>query len=146
MFSVTKEVQFDAGHRVPFHDSKCRNPHGHRYRVVVELEGELHTQGSQAGMVLDFGYIKAALMSHVHDVYDHGFIVHDGDFEMAGFLSDSDANGWKVIQVPWHPTAENMARAIYDDLAALSDWWWHALQSVSVWETPTSCAIYRGPR
>ena len=38
---ISKEVQFDAGHRVPNHASKCKNPHGHRYRVVVHCAGEI---------------------------------------------------------------------------------------------------------
>lgn len=55
--SVSKDVQFDAGHRVPSHASKCRNPHGHRYRVVAYCVGDVVEDGGSAddGMVVDFG-------------------------------------------------------------------------------------------
>lgn len=144
VFRVTKEVEFDAGHRVPLHDSKCRNPHGHRYKVAVTVEGPLAEHGSSTGMVVDFAHIKALLTREVHDRYDHGFIVYEGDDEVLGFLADSDASGWKVIHVPWHPTAENMARDIYDTLcdavSGMADG--VRLVDVQVWETPTSVAWY----
>ena len=74
MYTISKEIQFDAGHRVPLHTSKCKNPHGHRYRVVAFLEGELITSGPETGMVRDFSHVKQALTEFVHDVFDHGFV------------------------------------------------------------------------
>lgn len=138
-YIVRKEVEFDAGHRVPRHESQCRNPHGHRYRVQVAVEGQLREHGAATGMVLDFGDVKALLTRHVHDVYDHGFIVWDGDADMRVALAEHD---WKVIAVPWHPTAENMARAIYDELEAPIEALDARLCEVLVWETPTSVARY----
>jgi 6-pyruvoyltetrahydropterin/6-carboxytetrahydropterin synthase len=41
MTEVTKIVEWDMGHRVPNHKSKCRNPHGHRYRLEVTIGGPL---------------------------------------------------------------------------------------------------------
>jgi 6-pyruvoyltetrahydropterin/6-carboxytetrahydropterin synthase len=142
-FVVSKEVQFDAGHRVPQHASKCRNPHGHRYRVVAYVAGELQTEGSATGMVLDFGDIKELLETQVHDVFDHGFIVHNEDIEMQAALgvtspSGENAHGWKVIVVPWTPTAEEMARAVYEMLVRSLP----TLRMIEVWETPTSMAAY----
>lgn len=143
-FRVTKEVEFDAGHRVPLHDSKCRNPHGHRYKVAVTVEGPLADEGSGTGMVIDFAHIKKLLTERVHDVYDHGFIIWDGDTDMGAFLTTARVLSWKVITVPWHPTAENMAKAVYDELAdpieTMADG--VRLVDVQVWETPTSVAWY----
>lgn len=140
-YRVTKEVQFDAGHRVPLHDSKCRNPHGHRYTVRATVEGALVEHGSSTGMVMDFSHIKALLTKHVHDRYDHGFVVWDQDYEMRDGL---DSKGWKVIVEPWHPTAENMAAAIFDRLEPLIDGMSGdaRLVSIAVYETPTSVAEY----
>lgn len=144
LFRVTKEIEFDAGHRVPLHESKCRNPHGHRYKVAVTVEGSLAEQGSSTAMVVDFGRIKKLLTERVHDRYDHGFIVWEGDDALGAFRTTAKVLGWKLIEVPWHPTAEEMARAIYDDLAplvsTLSDDAY--LCDVQVWETPTSVAWY----
>ena len=112
-FQVQKEVEFDAGHRVPLHASKCRNPHGHRYRVRATVEGTLRQSGSSTGMVVDFGDLKALLTERVHDRYDHGFVVWEDDFALRTCLTDAAApEQWKVIVEPWHPTAENMAKAI----------------------------------
>jgi 6-pyruvoyltetrahydropterin/6-carboxytetrahydropterin synthase len=156
--SISKEIEFDAGHRVPNHESKCQNPHGHRYRVVMHVSGDLvGTEGdSQEGMVLDFGFMKELLTKHVHDVFDHGFIVHIKDTVLRDFLLNGypgSASGigleghdeWKVIVFPLVPTAENLAMWIWDHLAqkvteitATRAW----LTSIEVWETPSSCATY----
>jgi 6-pyruvoyltetrahydropterin/6-carboxytetrahydropterin synthase len=147
---ISKEVQFDAGHRVPNHSSKCKNPHGHRYRVVVTLGGDLITEkgDSQEGMVIDFGFIKEALTEHIHDVFDHGFIVYDGDQKMLDALSYGNGadDDWKVIVVRYIPTAENLAKDCWARLVipvanlGKGRVW---LENVEVWETPTSMASYK---
>lgn len=153
MYIINKEIEFDAGHRVPLHASKCRNPHGHRYRVVAYIEGELITSGPESGMVRDFSIVKELLTERVHDVYDHGFIVHEIDYPMIaafkatwtkvdGAYKTYTNEGWKVIVVPFIPTAECLAKAIFDDLKANG---LPTLMRIDVWETPTSCASYSNP-
>lgn len=151
-FLVQKEIEFDAGHRVPDHASKCFNPHGHRYRVVVGISGPLQTEGSENGMVVDFGAIKEKLTSEVHDVFDHGFIVHERDSAMLAALNTFDLHASKrskTIVVPWVPTAENMAYAIFHHLYPLflktNEFGTSMvyLEYVQVYETPTSMAIFR---
>jgi 6-pyruvoyltetrahydropterin/6-carboxytetrahydropterin synthase len=146
-FTVEKEVQFDAGHRVPQHKSKCRNPHGHRYRVIVGVVGDLHETGSSTGMVMDFGDIKGVLERCVHDKFDHGFIVYGEDQAMLSGLihgqnheraTDPEAGDWRIVLVDFVPTAEELARHIYYDLLTELN----GLAYVKVWETPTSLAIY----
>lgn len=134
MYVINKEVQFDAGHRVPLHASKCSNPHGHRYKVVVYVVGELIEEGPESGMVRDFSVIKHYLTKYVHDKYDHGFIIHEGDTELIGLFTQMR---WKYIVVPFYPTAECLAKKIFDDLSGLLN-----ILQVDVWETPTSCASY----
>ena len=153
-FYITKEIQFDAGHRVPNHASKCKNPHGHRFKVVVELcqEELVKSKGnSQEGMVRDFGHVKEVLTQYVHDVYDHGFIVYEQDSDMMQALGMTvsfqgaweSEMGWKVIVVPFIPTAENLAKEIFDNLVThLGD----LLVCVQIWETPTSSASYIPPK
>lgn len=152
-FMMSKEIQFDAGHRVPDHDSKCRNPHGHRYRVEARVGAEdLVAEGSASGMVLDFGYVKKILTEYVHDPLDHGFIVFENDFELKYRLGVLDEKGdnedtpdWKVIVFPYIPTAENIARWIYEQMEepirnAYNESAY--LDSIKVWETPTSSAVF----
>ena len=151
MYKITKEIQFDAGHRVPLHASKCKNPHGHRYRVVVHIRGDLIKSGPESGMVKDFSILKQVMMEKIHDVYDHGFIVHNQDHAMLkslGVYYDPEFSGytsgydWKVVVVPFVPTAECLAKEFYQILA--SDKRLPNVLQVDVWETPTSCAIYTG--
>lgn len=138
MYVINKEIEFDAGHRVPLHESKCKNPHGHRYKIRAFIEGELITTGPESGMVRDFSIVKQLLTERVHDKYDHGFIVHEDDEAMRFSLAHGNSD-WKVIEVPFIPTAECLARSIFYDLRenGLSN-----LICVEVWETPTSCAQY----
>jgi 6-pyruvoyltetrahydropterin/6-carboxytetrahydropterin synthase len=143
VFIVSKEIEFDAGHRVPNHSSKCRNPHGHRYRVRVSISGDLVTEpgSSSEGMLADFGDLKQLLTTYVHDVYDHGFVVYKEDELMLAALLHGSGE-WKVIVVPWIPTAENFARSIYNDVAIHVAKMGFKVYQVEVFETPTSRAVY----
>jgi 6-pyruvoyltetrahydropterin/6-carboxytetrahydropterin synthase len=140
VYTVSKEIEFDAGHRVPNHKSKCRNPHGHRYRVQAVVEGPLGDEPgvSSEGMVVDFSDLKA-LLTDLHDRYDHGFIIYDEDNELWKRLNGA---GWKLIGVPFVPTAENLARDAYDYINDHMNWPDCRLVRVNVWETPTSIASY----
>ena len=58
MWLVYKEFRFEAAHRLPHHDGKCRRLHGHSWIGRIYVEGEqLQTEGAQKGMVIDFGKI-----------------------------------------------------------------------------------------
>ena len=145
-FEVSKEIEFDAGHRVPNHNSKCRNPHGHRYKVRATISGALVTTpgASNEGMLADFGDLKQILTEKVHDAFDHGFIVWDGDNVMLDALAPSTTGEWfKVIVVDYIPTAENLAQAIFiaieNDIVDMG----FDLVRIDVWETPTSIATFR---
>jgi 6-pyruvoyltetrahydropterin/6-carboxytetrahydropterin synthase len=143
MFIVSKEVEFDAGHRVPNHESKCRNPHGHRYKVRVSISGDLvDTPGApDEGMLADFGNMKSIMMQSIHDPLDHGFIVYEGDDLMRRAIYNGDQD-WKTIVFPYIPTAENLALWCYEKLEGAVRAMGFSLDSVTVWETPTSVATY----
>lgn len=121
MYTVTREIGLDAGHRVPFHEFQCSNLHGHRYTVratasaseTVDYEGE----PSDAGMVVDFGDLKDIMVTEVHDRFDHQFIFWEEDplpkepvgkgHTLGGMFQDL---GVGVVYVPVVPTAEELAR------------------------------------
>lgn len=152
VLTITKEIEFDAGHRVPTHGGKCRSPHGHRYRVLVECEGDVIDDGGvEAGMLTDFGFLKDLLAVHVHDVLDHGMIVweHDRALLTAMDAGERDADAeWKVIKFPLIPTAENIARWVAFKLDNLIAARTESLRltRVQVWETPTSTASWKAER
>lgn len=155
---IEKEIEFDAAHRVPNHKSKCRSPHGHRYRVVASLEGEVNrTSGHpEEGMLKDFSFVKELLTVRVHDVLDHGSIAYEddltylralGELNNDGMLVDHEMNetnrfGWKVIVFPYIPTAENIARWVFEQIAVDVEDTGYKLSAVEIYETPTSRACY----
>lgn len=102
--SVKRFVDIDAGHRVARHESKCSNLHGHRYRLTVEVQGQVKDDNSpEHGMVIDFTRVKEALMV-VHDMWDHKFLL-GADDPMKGVFSGLPG----LVLLPVQPTAENLA-------------------------------------
>jgi 6-pyruvoyltetrahydropterin/6-carboxytetrahydropterin synthase len=156
-FYVSKEVEFDAGHRVPNHSSKCRNPHGHRYKVRATITGSLVTTpgASDEGMLADFGDLKTILTEKIHDVLDHGFIVYAQDDQMATMLGVMEDGkilmpefwryDFKTIVFPYIPTAENLAAWSWQQIVRDISNMGFELVQLDVWETPTSIASYTGP-
>lgn len=142
---ITKQIEWDMGHRVTNHVSKCRNLHGHRYKAQICLEGGIVMENnvSEEGMVLDFSDLKKLSMKFVHDVLDHGFMVWDKDKILVSFFKKNSDQ--KSIIVPFVPTAENIAEWIFNQLDRhIEDKYKTGLKlfSVTVWETPTSSAEY----
>ena len=102
MITATRFHDFSAGHRVHEHESKCRNLHGHNYRVHFTVQAE---KLDTVGRVMDFSAIKSKLCQWVEDNWDHRFLIWDAD-PKAKALTQVDAT---VVIVPFNPTAENMA-------------------------------------
>ena len=95
-------------------------------------------------MVIDFGDIKEVFNKHIYEVLDHGFMVWEKDFVLKDFfLKNSDQ---KYIEVPFTPTAENIAMWIFNKLEPkFIDIFGTnlKLESVKIWETPLSMVIYQ---
>jgi 6-pyruvoyltetrahydropterin/6-carboxytetrahydropterin synthase len=144
-YTVSKDIEFDAGHRVPNHKSKCRNPHGHRYRLRVTITGDLvSTPGSSSeGMLADFGDLKTFMTYGVHDVLDHGFIVYEADRVALRMFDYAEGENFKLIIVPFIPTAENLAKWCWDQLVTRVESIGFKMHLVELWETPTSLATYK---
>lgn len=97
---ISKEFKWEMGHRLPFHSGKCKNIHGHTYKMRVEIEGDLDSNG----MVMDY-YDVSSVISPLIDELDHSFIVKDDDSEVIEFLNKLNS---KKIVVPFETTAENI--------------------------------------
>ncbi|SHI24207.1 6-carboxytetrahydropterin synthase QueD [Pollutimonas bauzanensis] len=117
MTSITRKLEFDAGHRIPDHRSQCRNLHGHRYVLEITLEGEVIAAPGQSdnGMVMDFSEIKSIARKHIIDQWDHAFLVFKGDTAVVDFLESLENH--KTVIIDSIPTAENLAHLAFDTLA-----------------------------
>ena len=129
-----------------YHKSKCKNLHGHHYRAEITLSGELVSRegDSSEGMVIDFGDIKEVFMKHIHEILDHGFMVWEKDIVLMEFFSKNFDQ--KHTDVPFIPTAENIAKWVFEQLEPKFIGVFGTnlkLESVKIWETPTSMATYQ---
>lgn len=139
---ITKTIEIDMGHRVPNHKSKCRSMHGHRYKIEVGVEDKLIeiAGASDEGMVIDFGDLKQIMVDEIDAKLDHGFMMYNKD-EYAE-LFKSLQNGQKIIFVNFIPTAENIAKYIFQIMKDKLLEKGIGINHVTVWETPTSTAHY----
>ena len=142
---ITKIIQWDMGHRIANHRSICKGLHGHRYKAEICVEGDLVEKKdvSEEGMVIDFADIKKTAQKFVQEELDHAFMVWEKDIELLEFFKNS--KGHKPVIVPFTPTAENVAAYIFNQLKdKFTDVFKTGLhlQSVKLWETPSSYALY----
>jgi len=145
VITITKRLEFDAGHRIPDHRSECRNLHGHRYVLELTLEGEVVDApgSSEHGMLMDFSDVKAIALKHLVERWDHAFLVYEGDRPVREFLESLP--GHKTVVLDAVPTAENLARIAFETLAPLvRDRYGRGLRlaKVRIYETPNSWADY----
>ena len=143
---ITKYIEIDMGHRVPNHKSKCRNFHGHRYRIEVGVDDKIITTpgSSDEGMVIDFSDLKQIMMEEIDEKFDHGFAIYEKDMFANDFLKYVKGFGQKIIFTPFIPTAENLAKHWYDLIKPKLEERKIKIKYVKVWETPTSTALYEG--
>ena len=140
---ITRRLEFDSGHRIPSHHSKCRHLHGHRYAIEVTLSGNIITEAGVAeqGMVMDYSEVKRIANVAVVDLWDHAFLVHRQDVEVLQFLQSLDDHKTVVLDSP--PTAENLALTAFRilDVAYRDTYGNHLrLEQVRLFETPNCWA------
>lgn len=137
MYILKTETHFDAAHFLAGYEGKCRNIHGHRWRVEAEIAAEsLRTQAQERGMVIDFSLFRDVLTKIAKD-YDHTLIYERGSLH-AKTLSALRAEEFSLTEVAFRPTAENLARDFYERLAEQG----MPVVRVAVYETPNNCAVY----
>ena len=106
---ITKQFSFETGHALYGYDGKCKNVHGHSYKLSVTVIGnpiEDHTN-VKYGMVIDFGDLKKIVKSEIVDVFDHATVFNKNTphVELAKELDD---RGHNVLLVDYQPTSEMM--------------------------------------
>jgi len=89
--SVTRSFTFEAAHQLPWHPGKCRELHGHGYRLEVTVEGPLNEQG----VVLDFDDVEAVVEREVIARYDHTYLNDLLDNPTAELIAQ---DAWKRLE------------------------------------------------
>lgn len=137
---ITKQFSFETGHALYGYDGKCKNVHGHSYKLSVTVIGTpiTDTNNVKYGMVIDFSDLKKIVKSEIVDKFDHATVFNKNTphIELAKELENRDHS---VILVEYQPTSENMvidfAEKIKSQLPAQIQ-----LFSLKLQETDTSFA------
>lgn len=121
-FIISKEFAFEAAHhltKVP-EGHKCRRPHGHSYRVIVELQADTLDERGFVVDYTDLEPIKSWLDSH----WDH-----------------QDLNVWFEMDEYGgvESTAENLCKFLYDEFKGD----YPEMTAIRVSETAKTWAEYR---
>ncbi|MGG3562448.1 6-carboxytetrahydropterin synthase QueD [Neobacillus rhizosphaerae] len=123
---VSKEFTFDSAHHLHYYEGKCKNLHGHTYKVVFGLSGFV----DERGLMMDFGDIKEIWKNEIEIYLDHKYL--------------------NETLPPMNTTAENIVVWIYEKMAdALlkgdrqQQYLGARVEFVRLFETPTSYAEAR---
>lgn len=118
---ITKQFSFETGHALYGYDGKCKNVHGHSYKLSVTVIGKPISDNTNVkfGMVIDFSDLKTIVKEEIVDHFDHATVFNQNTphIELANELKN---RGHHVILVDYQPTSENMvvdfAKKIQDRL------------------------------
>ena len=109
MIRITKIFTFETAHVLYNYDGKCKNMHGHSYKlfVTVKVTPINDINNVKNGMVVDFGDIKKIVKEEIVDVWDHAVLLNalTPHKELGEDLAQK---GHKVIECNYQPTCENM--------------------------------------
>jgi len=137
LFTVEAGFEFDSAHFLLDHAGKCRNIHGHRWKIIVAItSNKVQTSGPENGMVIDFKRLKGVFNVLIEEL-DHVLIIRKGSIsnELYRMLV---SHGFIIRKFDFSPTAENMAQYIFTYMQAAG----YAIARVDVYETPNNKASY----
>jgi 6-pyruvoyltetrahydropterin/6-carboxytetrahydropterin synthase len=133
MYSVSKRIDFCYGHRLLDYDGVCKHPHGHN--AVAEIEVRSGVLDHRC-MVCDFGDIKRIVKEWIDGTFDHKMILRRDD----PLVKPLQELGEPMFLTDANPTIEHLAKLIFDYAGSQG----LPVQSVRIWETPSSFATYAG--
>ena len=106
MIKITKEFKFEMAHALHGYDGLCKNIHGHSYKLLVTVKGEVKNENGHVkdGMVMDFSVLKEIIKLEIIDKYDHSLVLNANSPHASIDLSAFE----KVFYLPYQPTSENL--------------------------------------
>lgn len=106
---ITKMFTFETGHALYGYDGKCRNVHGHSYKLSVTVIGTPINDKNHVkyGMVIDFGDLKKIVKEEIVDVFDHATVFNKNTPHVE-LAKELETRGHNVLLVDYQPTSEMM--------------------------------------
>jgi len=137
MVTCTRRLEWDAMHRIPLHESKCRAFHGHRYAAEITCAiPEL----DELGRVVDFGVVKERVGGWIDDNWDHTAILMKGDPAAAPIAEANARFGRPVYWTDRPPTAEVIVAELAGHAQRLLADTGVTVVRIRLWETPNGSA------
>ena len=137
---ITKKFSFETGHALYGYDGKCRNVHGHSYKLSVTVVGSPISDPNHVkhGMVIDFGDLKKIVKQEIVDVFDHATVFNKNTPHVE-LAQELESRGHNVLLVDYQPTSEMM---VIDFAQKIQSRLPDSIQlfSLKLQETATSCA------
>lgn len=157
--TCTRRLEWDAGHRVLGHEGKCANLHGHRYAAEITCMARMGTDS--IGRVIDFSVIKERVGGWIDENWDHNILLHPKDplaraylypevvlshrgdgLRIGAIFGDKEPFIFHVNGQDYNPTAENIARHLFNTSNNLLLPSAIEVVHIRVYETPNSYADY----
>jgi 6-pyruvoyltetrahydropterin/6-carboxytetrahydropterin synthase len=113
---LRKEFSFDAAHNLVQYHGKCEKLHGHTYRMSVEISGS----PDEEGIIADFVKLKETVEAEIISKFDHSYL----------------------NEIIPQPSAENIARYVFERLDPILSAPNYSLNAVRIWESPNSSVIF----
>lgn len=150
------EFSFDAAHRLSFHKGKCKNIHGHTYKLKVFIKGKKN----EKGIIKDFKDIENIIKEKIIDELDHKLLLYKKDKflksvdKVLSYFSYININRAErnlvkkiffgsLVILPFEPTAENLCEYIFLRLEQIFKKYNLEISEVILWESPRNQAIIR---
>lgn len=136
MYKITVTIRYEYAHRLIHHPGKCRYVHGHSGEAIIELASNTLNENS---FVMDFGDVKAPLKKWIQEFWDHAYLANEND----PLLPALRAEGMKIFTFSQEPSAEVMARYLFEQAMTLERPSDVIVVRVTIRETCTGAASYQ---
>lgn len=136
MHKIITKIKFEYAHRLIHHPGKCRHVHGHSGEAIIELAAETLNDN---GFVMDFGDIKGPLKTWMNEYWDHAYLANEQD----PLLPVLRSHGMKTFIFPAEPSAEVMAKYLFEHVARMELRNGVEVVRVTIQETCTGLAVYQ---
>ena len=144
MVTCTRRLEWDAMHRIPRHESKCKAFHGHRYAAEITCDADAL---DALGRVVDFGVVKERIGGWIDENWDHTAVLskHDDDPATQAIIASNAGHGRPVYLLDTPPTAENLVLELARVAQGLLEGTDVRVVAIRLWETPNCSAEWAAP-